>query len=155
MPRISSSIGVTTSGGAYASGDVVGDEFTLTFPDVVGDGSVILQGATIVFLTGGLTAANAACDVYLYKGSVTAAADNAAFAPSDAESAKLVAVLTFAAANFLAPLTNNAVATIQITNWEVPTSAGTLTGVVVTRGAGTLGSTADGTLYLNYAPANR
>ena len=155
MATQTASIGTTSSGAAYTSGDVVGDEFTLTFPDVIGNGAVRLHSASIVFSTGGLTAANAACDVYLFAGSVTAAADNAAFAPSDADSLLQVAVISFAAADFLAPLTNNAVAVKNINDWEVPTSAGTLTGVVVTRGAGTLGSTTDGTFRLNYTATNR
>lgn len=46
------------------------------------------------------------CDLLLYSGSPDIAADNAAFAPTDAQAAKLVASIPFLATNFKAATAN-------------------------------------------------
>lgn len=82
------SAGLTTATTAYTSGDVLGGLMTATFNQ---------RGACSIAVTSlVITDASAvigATDLYLFNATLTPAANNAAFAPSDAELATLIGVL--------------------------------------------------------------
>ena len=74
------------------------------------------------------------CDLLLYSEDITVAADNAAFAPTDAQAATLVAVIPFLAANFKAATANGVI--VSALTADIPFQAtpnGLLYGVLVAR----------------------
>jgi hypothetical protein len=103
--------GVTTATTAYVAGDQVGTQITLANAARLSGGSGTIVGATLIDqsdITG-------AYDLVIFDSSVTLAADNAAFAISDADSLKIVALVQLAGAF---DLTNNRVA--QAYNLAIP-----------------------------------
>jgi hypothetical protein len=82
----------------YTAGDVVCNAATLIFPNGPASTGSVLQHAVIT------TSANVATkpdlELWLFSATVAAVADNAAFAPTDAEMLTLVAVVEFPTADF-------------------------------------------------------
>lgn len=81
-----SSAGLTTGATAYTIGDQTGNQFTFANAARVSGGGGIIRGITLV------SAADAigTFDVVIFDSSVTLAADNAAFAISDADALKVI-----------------------------------------------------------------
>jgi hypothetical protein len=121
---------------AYTAGDVVCNAATLVFPRCARNGSAVLQHAKIV------TSANVATkpdlDLWLFDTTIAAVADNAAFAPTDAEMLTLIAVVPFATADFKVGLSGSGGsgnAVCEIKNLGIPLNASTLYGQLVARNA--------------------
>jgi hypothetical protein len=89
----------------YAAGDVVCNAATLVFPHGAKFGSTVLNHAIIT------TSANVATkpdlELWLFSATVAAVADNAAFAPTDAEMLTLLGVIEFPTADFRAGLSGS------------------------------------------------
>jgi hypothetical protein len=103
--------GVTTATTAYVAGDQVGTQITLANAARLSGGSGVIVGATLIDQSDII----GAYDLAIFDSSVTLAADNAAFAISDADSLKIVALIQLAGAF---DLTNNRVA--QAYNLAIP-----------------------------------
>jgi hypothetical protein len=103
--------GVTTATTAYVAGDQVGTQITLANAARISGGSGVIVGATLIDQSDII----GAYDLAIFDSSVTLAADNAAFAISDADSLKIVALIQLAGAF---DLTNNRVA--QAYNLAIP-----------------------------------
>jgi hypothetical protein len=103
--------GVTTATTAYVAGDQVGTQITLANAARLSGGSGTIVGATLIDQSDII----GAYDLVIFDSSVTLAADNAAFAISDADSLKIVALIQLAGAF---DLTNNRVA--QAYNLAIP-----------------------------------
>jgi hypothetical protein len=103
--------GVTTATTAYVAGDQVGTQITLANAARLSGGSGTIVGATLIDQSDII----GAYDLAIFDSSVTLAADNAAFAISDADSLKIVALIQLAGAF---DLTNNRVA--QAYNLAIP-----------------------------------
>lgn len=103
--------GLTTASTAYSAGDQVGALMTLSDMGRASGGSGIITGVVLI------SAADiiGAYDVVLFDASVTLAADNAAFAISDADALKIVAIAQLAGAYDIG---NNRVA--QLFNCAIP-----------------------------------
>jgi hypothetical protein len=123
--------GVTTATTAYTAGDQVGVVFTIANAARVSGGGGVITGVTLIDQSDII----GAYDLVLFDSSVTLAADNAAFAISDADALKIVAIVQLAGAF---DITNNRIA--QAYNLAVPylCSGGTsLFGALITRGGHT------------------
>ena len=72
-------------------------------------------------------------DLLLYSSSPTIAADNAAFAPTDAQAATLVAVIPFLAANFVAATSNGHIVSASVGDIPFVAPDRILYGVLVAR----------------------
>jgi len=103
--------GVTTATTAYVAGDQVGTLITLSNAARVSGGGGMIVGATLIDQSDII----GAYDLVIFDSSVTLAADNAAFAISDADSLKIVAIVQLAGAF---DLTNNRVG--QAYNLAIP-----------------------------------
>lgn len=103
--------GVTTATTAYAAGDQVGVQITIANAARVSGGSGTITGVVLIDQSDII----GAYDLVVFDSSVTPAADNAAFAISDADSLKIVALIQLAGAF---DLTNNRIA--QSYNLAVP-----------------------------------
>lgn len=79
----------------YTAGDVMGGLFTFS---VAAGSSAFVRGA--VFIDSAAEATKPEFDLFLFSAEPTVAADNAAFAPTDAEMLKCVEALVFLASNF-------------------------------------------------------
>lgn len=86
----------------YAAGDVVCNAATLIFPAGARNGSAIIQSATITSSNNATTKPD--LELWLFDTAIAAVADNAAFAPSDAEMLTLIDVIKFPVADFLVGL---------------------------------------------------
>jgi hypothetical protein len=123
------SAGLTTSATAYASGDQLGTEITLSTAGVSSGliyGAQVVDKADVVVATG--------LELWLFSAATTPAADNAANSWSDADMANLVAVVPCTA------LYNSGLNTIVTTNpaatCQIPfVASGALYCNIVTRGA--------------------
>ncbi len=82
------SAGLTTSVTAYTSGDMLGTQSTVDLGDVPISGATIVGGMLI-----DKAAVAGAVDLFIFSGTVTQAADNAANSWSDADMAKLLCVV--------------------------------------------------------------
>ena len=82
-----------TSGTAYASGDAVGSTMTFTSAARASGGSILVASATLA----DASKQNAAIDLVLFDSAPTAATNDAAWAPSAADLAKVVGVVPFTA----------------------------------------------------------
>ena len=133
LQRISVGVtGVTTATTAYTAADQVGTLVTIANAARVTGGSGTIVGVTLIDQSDVI----GAYDIVFFDSSVTLAADNAAFAISDADSLKLVASVQLAGAF---DLTNNRLA--QAYNLAVPyvCSGGTsLFAALLTRGGHTV-----------------
>ena len=103
--------GVTTATTAYVAGDQVGLPITLANAARVSGGSGTIVGATLIDQSDII----GAYDLVIFDSSVTLATDNLAFAISDADSLKIVALIQLAGAF---DLTNNRIA--QSYNLAIP-----------------------------------
>lgn len=103
--------GVTTATTAYVAGDQVGTQITLANAARLSGGSGTIVGATLIDQSDII----GAYDLAIFDSSVTLAADNAAFAITDADSLKIVALIQLAGAF---DLTNNRMA--QSYNLAIP-----------------------------------
>lgn len=83
------SAGLTTATTTYAAGDQAGTQFTLTDAAAESGGSGTIVGVTLVDASDVI----GAFDLAIFESSVTLAADNAAFSISDADAAKLIALI--------------------------------------------------------------
>jgi hypothetical protein len=112
LQRISVGVtGVTTATTAYTAGDQVGTLVTLANAARVSGGSGTITGVMLIDQSDVI----GAYDVILFDSTITPAADNAAFAISDADSLKIVASVQLAGSF---DLTNNRIA--QAYNLAVP-----------------------------------
>lgn len=115
---------------AYTAGDVIGEVMLFGTDALFGkiDSAILIDSV----VAGGL---KPECDLLLYSAAPTVAADNAAFAPTDAQAANLVAVIPFLAANFLAATANGC--TVSAISAGIPFVAPNrvLYGVLVARNA--------------------
>ncbi len=82
------SAGLTTSVTAYTSGDMLGTQTTVDLGDAAVSGGTIVGGLVI-----DKAAVIGAVDLFIFSGSVSQAADNAANSWSDADMAKLLCVV--------------------------------------------------------------
>lgn len=99
-----------SSGAAYASGDVVGGQMTFTNAARVSGGSGVIQSITVLDRS---QAQRASIDLVFFDRSVTIAADNAAFATSDADMANCLGVVSIGPYNTAWPGTPlNSVSTL-------------------------------------------
>lgn len=103
--------GVTTATTAYVAGDQVGTLVTVANAARVTGGGGMIVGVTLIDQSDII----GAYDVVFFDSSVTLAADNAAFAISDADSLKIVAIAQLAGAF---DITNNRIA--QAYNLAIP-----------------------------------
>lgn len=103
--------GVTTATTAYTAGDQVGTQITLANAARVSGGGGTIIGVTLIDQSDII----GAYDVVIFDSSATLAADNAAFAISDADSLDIVAVVQLAGAF---DLTNNRIG--QAYNLAIP-----------------------------------
>lgn len=130
--RISvASAGLTTATTSYTAGDQVGTQFTLANAAQTTGGTGYITGVTLVDAADII----GAYDIVFFDSTVTLAADNAAFAISDADALKIVAVVQL---NGAYDIGNNRVA--QAYNLSIPytCSGGTsLFAALITRGAHT------------------
>jgi hypothetical protein len=120
----------------YAAGEVVCNAATLEFPGANSKGSTCLNYAVITSSQNSATKLDG--ELWLFSATVAAVADNAAFAPTDAEMLTLVTVVPFATADWKVGLSGSAGAgnaTCQITGLAVPISCRSLFGQLVTRNA--------------------
>lgn len=128
LQRISvASGGLTTATTAYTAGDQVGTQFTFANAARASGGTGLIVGAVLI------SAADiiGAYDIIITRASITLAADNAAYAISDADALNIVAIVPLAAAYDIG---NNRVA--QAFNLAIPydCSGGTsLYGGLITR----------------------
>jgi len=83
------SAGLTTATTNYASGDTVGTLFTIANAGRITNGGGMITGITLVDAADVLVA----IDVVIFDSTVTLAADNAAFAISDADALKIVSIV--------------------------------------------------------------
>lgn len=123
--------GVTTATTAYTAGDQVGTQVTIASAARLSGGGGVITGVTLIDQSDII----GAYDVVIFDSSVTLAADNAAFAISDADSLKIVGIVQLAGAFDIG---NNRVA--QAYNLAIPyvCSGGTsLYAGLITRGAHT------------------
>jgi hypothetical protein len=110
--RISTaSSGLTTATTSYAAGDQMGAQFTITNAANASGGAGYVTGITLVSAADQI----GAVDVVLFDSSVTLAADNAAFAISDADALKTIAIVQL---NGAYDIGNNRVA--QAYNLAIP-----------------------------------
>ena len=112
LARISVGVtGVTTATTAYTAGDQVGTIITIANAARISGGSGTIVGATLIDQSDII----GAYDVVIFDSSATLATDNAAFAITDADSLKIVALIQLAGAF---DLTNNRIA--QSYNLAIP-----------------------------------
>ena len=129
-----------TSTSAYAAGDVLGGKLTFAGALRTGGGSGIIQDISVVLKTAALAAA---LDIVLFRADPAASTftDNAAFAVHANDIAKVIGCIS------LTKVTNLGGGTLyegnQLARSIKLDSGSTLYGVLVWRGAPTLGSTAD------------
>ena len=132
LARISvQSSGLTTATTAYTAGDQVGTQFTLAGAARASDGCGYITGVVLV------SAADiiGAYDVVFADSSITLAADNAAFAISDADAVKLVGLVPLSGAYDIG---NNRIAQAQNLRIPYQCSGGTsLYAGLITRSAHT------------------
>jgi hypothetical protein len=132
LKRISvASAGLTTATTAYTAGDQVGTQFTFANAARASGGFGYIVGVTLVDAADII----GAYDLVLTRSSITLAADNAAYAISDAHALEIVALIQL---NGAYDLGNNRIA--QATNIRIPfdCSGGTsLFGGLITRSAHT------------------
>lgn len=105
------SAGLTTATTAYAAGDQVGNQFTISNAARSTGGSGYITGITLIDkgdVTGPI-------DVFIFDSSVSLASDNAAFAISDTDALKLVAYIPLSGSF---DITNNRIA--QAVNLSIP-----------------------------------
>lgn len=119
---------------AYTAGDVVSDtpgtRFTFTgLPKYVGEGALL---QTAVVIDSVLAATPPDLELWLFDADIAAIADNAAFAPTDAELLNLVAIVPLATASFKKGTVNQACVSQNI---GASFKADTLYGVLVVRNA--------------------
>lgn len=114
----------------YAVGDVIGASGLMTIGVDSNDGEI--RSAILIdsVVAGGTKLAS---DLLIYSSAPTVAADNAAFAPTDAQQLNLVAVVPFATADFKAAATNGH--TVAALTYPIPyeTQGNTLYGVLIAR----------------------
>jgi hypothetical protein len=120
----------------YTAGDVVCNAATLQIPNVARSGSAVIQHATLVSSSNPTLKGD--FELWLFSATVAAVADNAAFAPTDAEMLTFVGMIPFATADFKAGLSGadgpgNAMC--QSSSLAIPTTAGTLYAQLVVRNA--------------------
>jgi hypothetical protein len=123
--------GVTTATTAYTAGDQVGVVFTIANAARVSGGGGVITGVTLIDQSDII----GAYDLVIFDSTVTLAADNAAFAISDADALKIVAIVQLAGAF---DITNNRIA--QAYNLAVPyvcSGSTSLFGALITRGGHT------------------
>jgi hypothetical protein len=82
----------------YTAGDVVCNAATLIFPGAIKNGSGLLHYATLS--TSNNAAAKPTVELWMFSATVAAVADNAAFAPTDAEMLTHIGVVRFEASDF-------------------------------------------------------
>lgn len=82
----------------YTAGDVVCNAATLVFPSAIKNMSAVLQHAMIT--SSNNATAKPTLELWLFDTTVAAVADNAAFAPTDAEMLTLIGVIDFASSDF-------------------------------------------------------
>jgi len=131
LKKSATSSGLTTATTSYTAGDQVGTQFTFSNMARASGGGGIIVAANLISAADNI----GPYDLLLFDSSVTPAADNAAFAISDADSLKFVAYIQLAGAWDIG---NNRVACAQ--NLAIPyvTSGGTsLYGLLITRYAHT------------------
>lgn len=120
---------------AYAAGDTMSDatgNAHLTFsglPIKTGEGAMI---EAAVFIDSVLAATPPDVELWLFSADIATIADNAAFAPTDAELLTLVGIITFATASFKKGTVN--MACVQ-NNLGLSFKADTLYGALVVRNA--------------------
>lgn len=120
------STGLTTATTAYTNGDQLGALIEFTNVARASGGGAVIQSATLLDkakLVGGV-------DLFLFDRSVTAAADNAANAFSDADMLNCLGVLTFPGPRVSA---NNNIATAEMSGLAVVCNATSIFGALVTR----------------------
>lgn len=142
MVRLAQTPTVSTT--AYAAKDAVGGLLTFAAAARYTGGSVRLESVQILDKGEGM----GAVDLFLFDRTFTAPTDNAAFTPTDAELATCVGVVRLAAATEEFTATGNDVWHKQV-GTSFPLNGTDLFGVLVARGAFTLGSTADLVVALN------
>lgn len=90
----------------YTAGDVICNAATLVFPGAIPTGCTILNYATITSSQN--AAAKPNLELWVFNTTIAAVADNAAFAPTDAEMLTLVAVVPFYSSDWKAGLSGAA-----------------------------------------------
>jgi hypothetical protein len=88
------SAGLTTAATAYTAGDQVGNQFTITSAARASGGSGVITGVQVISAADTIVS----MDCVFFDSSVTLAADNAAFAISDADALKIVGLVQLAGA---------------------------------------------------------
>lgn len=130
-----------SSGSAYASGDVVGGQQTISNAARVSGGSGIIQSITVLDKT---QAQRAAMDILFFDRSVTVAADNAAVATSDGDMVFCLGVVSIGPYNTAWPGTPlNSISTLINVGLPFVLNGTDLFAVAVVRGTPTYGSTSD------------
>lgn len=105
----------------YTAGDVICNAATLVFPNAIRGGSGLLNFATIT--TSNNATAKPTLELWLFDTTIAAVADNAAFAPTDAEMLTLIGVVRFESSDFkvgLSGAATNGNAMCQVSNIGIP-----------------------------------
>lgn len=126
----------TTDTAIYASGDTLGSLMTFAGVARFNGGSAVVQAMTIV----DAAAQNANLELWLFTGTVTASADNAAWSISDADALKCVGVIPTSGVNYASAL--NSVSSKLSINLPVTCASDStsLYGQLVSRGTPTYGA---------------
>lgn len=126
----------TVTAGAYSANDAVGGKITFANAARVSGGSIVIETAVV----GDKAVASPSLELWLFDADFTAASDNAAFDPDDADLANLIGIIDFS--TWKAGADNEA--SVRSGLGMAAKLAGTsLFGQLVTRGTPTLASTSD------------
>ncbi len=135
----------TITAGAYHAKDAVGGLLTFANAGKGDAGTGIIQGVTII----DKSVQAAQLILVLFDQTFTATADNAAFAPSDADLANCIGTVTIAASDYVT-LSDNCVATKSNIGlpFKLPNGGTSLFGQLMCSGTPTYASTSDLTIKL-------
>jgi len=129
----------TVTSGSYSANDAVGGLLTFANAGRVAEGSGVLKNVLIIDDAG----QDAVLELWLFNATFTAMADNAAWAPSQADLRKLIAVISTNDGDWFAAGTPS-VARVEVSqNYNLAAAGTSLFGQLVTRGTPTFAATDD------------
>ena len=129
----------TVTAGAYSANDAVGGLLTFAGAGRVAAGSGVIKNVLIIDDAG----QDAVLELWLFNATFTAMADNAAWAPSQADLRKLIAVISTNDGDWFAAGTPS-VARVEVSqNYNLAAAGTSLFGQLVTRGTPTFAATDD------------
>ena len=127
----------TVTAGAYSAGDAVGGLLTFANAARVAGGGGVIKDLIILDDAG----QDAELELWLFNATITAMADNAAWAPSEADLRKLVAIISTSDGAWFAAGTPSAARVEASQRYDL--TATSMFGQLVTRGTPTFAATDD------------